>query len=172
METDEKGSIAEAAGEEERAVESVVREVLESQGFAMLATEGEGGQPHASLMAFASLADLRSLVFGTYRGTRKYGNLKSNPRVALLVDGRHLPEAVFGSAPVVTVVGEARELGGREREVAAGLLLARHPELASFVASPACALVRVEVGAYQVVRGLEDARWWRPGAQPGRKPGG
>jgi hypothetical protein len=45
-------------------------------------------QPYASLMAFAATDDLKRLLFATERNTRKYANLVSNPRAALLVDNR------------------------------------------------------------------------------------
>ena len=141
------------------AIEKVVRAVLESRRFAVLATEGNG-QPHASLMAIASTSDLRALVFGTYRDTTKYRNLERNGRVALLIDGRGDPDSSQGSPVVVTVLGEARELEGAARQEALQMLVARHPELAEFASSPACALMRVDVAAYQLARGVDDVQWW------------
>jgi nitroimidazol reductase NimA-like FMN-containing flavoprotein (pyridoxamine 5'-phosphate oxidase superfamily) len=59
-------------------IRPVLRALLESQRFAVLATEDQG-QPFASLMAFAATDDLRHMVILTERTTRKYANLKSNP---------------------------------------------------------------------------------------------
>jgi len=39
--------------------------------------------------------------------------------------------------------------------------LLRHPELEAFLLSTDCALFKVRVNAYQVVRGIEDINWWR-----------
>jgi hypothetical protein len=68
-------------------IRPVLRALLESQRFAVLATD-DHGQPFASLMAFAATEDLRHMVILTERTTRKYANLRSNPRVALLIDDR------------------------------------------------------------------------------------
>jgi len=60
-----------------------VRELLEGlfagQRLAVLATQGEG-QPYGSLVAFSAAPDLRRLVFATARSTRKYVNLRADPR--------------------------------------------------------------------------------------------
>jgi hypothetical protein len=40
---------------------------------------------------------------------------------------------------------------GEERARLGAMLLARHPHLADFVASPGCALVRVDVDTYHTV---------------------
>jgi len=141
------------------AIEEIVRAVLESRRFAVLATEGNG-QPHASLMGIAPTSDLRALLFGTYRGTTKYRNLERNGRVALLIDGRGDPDSNQGSPVVVTVLGHAWELEGAAKQEGLQALVARHPELAEFANSPVCALMRVEVAAYQVARGVDDVQWW------------
>ncbi len=133
--------------------------MLASRRFAVLATEGDG-QPHASLMAIAPTSDLRALVFGTYRGTTKYWNIERNGRVALLIDARPNRDSSQGSPVVVTAIGEARELEGAAREEALQMLVSRHPELAAFANSPVCALMRVEVAAYQLARGVDDVQWW------------
>ena len=45
-----------------------------------------------------------------------------------------------------------------EREQIAQRFLARHPELESLVRSPTCALLRLKVERYELVRGLYDVR--------------
>ena len=61
--------------------------LLNSQPLALLATQNQG-QPYASLVAFAASDDLKALFFATTRSTRKYANLSSDSRVAMLVDNR------------------------------------------------------------------------------------
>jgi len=51
-----------------------LRKLLRSQLLAVLSTQNQG-QPYASLVAFASSDDLKSLYFATSRSTRKYANL-------------------------------------------------------------------------------------------------
>jgi len=128
----------------------MIRELFASQRLAVLATQGSDG-PHTSLVAFAAAEDLRRLVFATERETRKFTNLTSSPRVALLVDDRSHRATDLVEATAITAAGHAREAHGEERESLACLLLGKHPALKPFLAAPGCALVAVAVEAYQVV---------------------
>jgi len=127
-----------------------VRELLASQGLAVLATQ-RGGQPHTSLVAFAATNDLSCLVFATERDTRKFTNLAADPRVALLVDDRSHRPADLAEATAVTATGPACEATGEQRALLADLLLRKHPELKAFTAEAGCALIVVAVEAHQVV---------------------
>ena len=55
--------------------EQLIKEVLNTQYFAVLNSVGEG-QPYSNLVSFAITDDLKSLVFITDRNTRKYRNIK------------------------------------------------------------------------------------------------
>ena len=57
----------------------LIRQIVESQRFAVLATQFEG-QPYSNLVAFAEAEDLRSLLFVTSRNTRKYSNTLASLR--------------------------------------------------------------------------------------------
>jgi heme iron utilization protein len=141
-------------------IRPALRALLESQRFAALATD-DHGQPFASLMAFAASEDLRHLVVLTERTTRKFANLQSNPRVALLIDDRENRGSDTEDAVVVTAIGEALEL---DPDVGAPLLelfLTRHPYLAGFAASPTCAIVGVKVSSYQLVSRFQQVVEWR-----------
>src|SRR5271165_1605916 len=72
---------------------------------AVLATVDENGRPEAALMGFAVTPDLE-IVFDTVKSSRKYPNLKNNPRVAW----------VIGCTTEVTVQyeGVAEELEGED----------------------------------------------------------
>src|SRR5512136_3185486 len=94
-----------------------LRKLLQSQPLAVLATQNQG-QPYASLIAFASSDDLKSLYFATTRSTRKYANLSSDSRVAVLVDNRSNKASDFRWAMAATATGQAREVGPAERESA------------------------------------------------------
>lgn len=141
-------------------IRPVVRALLESQRFAVLATDNHG-QPFASLMAFAVTEDLRQLVMLTERTTRKYANLLSNPRVTLLIDDRENTGSDTEDSVVVTAIGEAQE---SDPDIGAPLLelfLTRHPYLAAFAASPTCAIVRVKLSSYQLVSRFQQVMEWR-----------
>ena len=129
---------------------AAVRGLLSDQRLAVLATHADG-QPYTSLVAFAATPDLSALLFSTTRATRKYANLHADARVAMLVDDRSDDDLDFHGAAALTAVGRVLELEGGERRVAADLLVGRHPALADFVASPSCALLRLEVETYYLV---------------------
>jgi uncharacterized pyridoxamine 5'-phosphate oxidase family protein len=76
---------------------------MDSERLGVLTTSTNSGQPQAALMGFAVTPELE-IVFDTVRSSRKYPNLKANPRVAWVV----------GCTTEVTVQyeGEAVELEG------------------------------------------------------------
>lgn len=78
---------------------------MNSEKLGVLTTATKSGQPQAALMGFAVTPELE-IIFDTVRSSRKYPNLKENPRVAW----------VLGCTTEVTVQyeGEAEELEGEE----------------------------------------------------------
>ncbi len=144
---------------------STLQALLRSQPLGVLSTQG-GGQPYASLVAFAEGPEGGELLFATDRATRKYANLRADRRVALLVDNRANRESDFGEAVAVTAVGFAEELRGGDRERLAVPYLAKHPALREFLASPGCALMRLRVESYVVVRRFQDVVRLDPGGAP------
>ncbi len=127
-----------------------LRGLLAEQKLAVLATS-EQGAPYTSLVAFAATPDLRALLLATERATRKYANMRAEPRVALLVDNRAHRDSDLQEAIAATALGHAEAVEGAEREPLQELFLARHPQLESFVRAPACVLVRVWVEVYYLV---------------------
>jgi nitroimidazol reductase NimA-like FMN-containing flavoprotein (pyridoxamine 5'-phosphate oxidase superfamily) len=127
-----------------------LRKLLQSQPLAVLATQNRG-QPYASLIAFASSGDLRSLYFATTRSTRKYANLSNDSRVAVLVDNRSNKASDFRWAMAATATGRATEVSPSERESLLDLYLAKHPHLKDFVQSPTCAFCEIKVQTFFVV---------------------
>jgi heme iron utilization protein len=131
-------------------VKGDLKRLLESQSLAVLATENRG-QPYASLVAFASSEDLRSLYFATTRSTRKYANLTSESRAAMLVDNRSNRASDFRWAMAATATGRAAEVNLGAVEKARDLYLSKHPQLKAFVHSPTCALCELQVRSFFVV---------------------
>jgi nitroimidazol reductase NimA-like FMN-containing flavoprotein (pyridoxamine 5'-phosphate oxidase superfamily) len=127
-----------------------LRNLLRSQPLAVLATQNQG-QPYASLVAFASSNDLKSLYFATTRSTRKYANLSGDSRVAMLVDNRSNKVSDFRWAMAATATGTAEEVDPRERERTLDRYLEKHPHLSDFVHSPTCAFCKIRVQTFFVV---------------------
>jgi nitroimidazol reductase NimA-like FMN-containing flavoprotein (pyridoxamine 5'-phosphate oxidase superfamily) len=131
-----------------------LKDVFAAQRFCVLATQGQG-QPYGSLVAFAETDDLKQLVFATHRDSRKFSNLTSNPRVALVIDSRSNDDSDFRNAMAVTALGPAHKVTGDERERLAGVYLAKHASLAGFIGSPEVAVCSVEVEDY-FIAGFSD----------------
>jgi len=148
---------------DEGELRELIRKLLAGQPLAVLATHGEGGA-HASLVAFAVTDDLSRLLLATPRATRKFENLASEPRVALLVDNRANRESDFREAAAATVFGSVEEVPEEERERSLALYLGRHAHLREFVASPTTALLRVNVGKYSVVTRFQEVMELRVGS--------
>ena len=129
----------------------LLKDLFSSQPLAVLATQSNG-QPYGNLVAFVATEDLRSLLFATARGTRKFANIKADPRVAMVMDSRTNQKVDFQKAVAVTATGVVEEVGDIERDPLLKLYLSKHPHLKKFVTSPTCALLRVEVDTYYVVR--------------------
>jgi len=76
---------------------------LDGERFGVLATMADDGTPQAALVGVVATPELE-LIFDTVKSSRKYPNLKKNPRAAF----------VIGCSTEVTVQyeGVAEELGG------------------------------------------------------------
>jgi nitroimidazol reductase NimA-like FMN-containing flavoprotein (pyridoxamine 5'-phosphate oxidase superfamily) len=128
-----------------------LKDMFTTQRFCVLATQGQG-QPYGSLVAFAETDDMKQLVFATSRETRKFSNLVSEPRVALVIDSRSNSDSDLKNAVAVTALGPAHEAAGDEKERLARVYVAKHPGLAGFIGSPDMAVCVVEVEDYVIAR--------------------
>lgn len=127
-----------------------IRTLLDSQIQAVLATQHQQ-QPYTSLMAFAVTPDLRSIVFATYRATRKYANLLANPRASLLIDNRCNDSADYRNAVAISAQGAVREVDAERYAELLELYAGKHPQLRDFVTAAGCALLQLDVECYYVV---------------------
>jgi len=121
-------------------------ELFRTQNLAALSTH-QDGQPYASLVAFYAADNLKHIYFATPETTRKFANLTSDNRVAVMVNSSTNQASDFHQAISVTAVGKAAVITG---------YLAKHPYLEEFVRSPSCALVRVTVYSYYMVKNFQN----------------
>ena len=147
------------------AVRERIRQLAESQPYAVLCTQGDG-QPYGSLVAFAFSEDLRHAVFVTPIATRKYRLLTECEHVALVIDSRPNKMDELMEIEAVTVTGRSKIIErGDEFEQWAGLLVSRHPYLRSFVQAATCALFRVDVVRFLHVARFQEVNQWIPAAR-------
>ena len=136
-----------------------LQQLFATQHLAVVATSSEG-QPYTSLVAFVAADDLRRLFFVTSRATRKYANLQGDRRVSMLINSSTNSEADFHQAIAVTVVGDAVEWTGEDRQATLDNYVAKHPYLEEFAHSPSCALICIQVRSYLLVRNFQHVMEW------------
>ena len=137
-----------------RDMPSRLKELCNSQKLAVVSTQS-GGQPYASLVAFVASDDLRHIFFVTARTTRKFANLTSDSRVAVLINSSANAESDFHDAVSITVTGMAEEIMDPDRQNVLKLYLSKHPYLEDFAKSPSCAVIRVAAKSYYMVQNFQ-----------------
>jgi heme iron utilization protein len=140
-------------------IKAYIEDALQTNSLAVLATEGDG-QPHACFIAITPMDDFLHLIFATYRSTRKYNNLINNGKVAILFENRSTKSSNQPDITVLTAFGYAKEVDIAISDATLQAHVLRHPELESFLLSNDCAVFKVKVNAYQVVRGIDDINYW------------
>ena len=139
----------------DRDVQGTIKKLLTSQRLGVLATYS-GQHPYATLVGFVASEDRRHIFFGTLRDTRKYRHILASSTVSLLIDNRSNRPDDFRDAEVLTVIGEATEVTGSEREKYLQLYLNKHPFLEDFVSDPNWALIRIEAKKHILVSRFQE----------------
>jgi nitroimidazol reductase NimA-like FMN-containing flavoprotein (pyridoxamine 5'-phosphate oxidase superfamily) len=137
------------------ALKAQIRTLCENQKLGVLATTGDN-QPYANLVAFFSDPKLTYFLFATRRDTRKFLNMQSNVKVALLIHDATNQDIDFDQAISVTAFGTAAEVLPPAKEAYQEEYLKKHPKLQSFVASKNCALVKVMIDNYILVSNFQN----------------
>ena len=144
----------------EESTRNAVHRLLRGQQLGVLSTAGEKG-PYASLVAFAISNDDRRIFFVTPRTTRKFANIATDARVALLVnDSINRPED-FHQAAAVTAVGRAFTIEPPELDSVRDRYLAKHPYLEEFADSPSCEFMAIRVERYILVERFQNVTEYR-----------
>ena len=142
-----------------------IQTILETARFAVLATQ-DCGQPHASLVAMTPIRANCSILFATYRSTRKFANLSRSNRVALFIGDQIANHSESESPSVLTTHGIASEAPLARHDELACKHAERHPQLAEMLDSMDCALVLVRITAYEIVQSIDQVRWWNVSPAP------
>ncbi len=142
---------------------SDIQQMIADNRVCVLATVS-GGSPHCSLMSYAASDDCREIYMATFKNTRKYQNLVSNPSVSLLIDTRDA--AAKGAAShtrALTVTGVLDESVTPNRKKAIReALIKKHPDLEAFFSDPDTRIVVVRIQSLQLLDGVTDAYFETP----------
>ena len=141
----------------EKLLQSEIAELLLYQKLAVLATQSPEGSSYSSLIAFAATDDLQKIVFATPKATRKFANIRYNPKVSLLIDDRSNNEKDFHDAQAVTVMGAVDRIDNdASQNELAPLYLSKHPYLEDFLRSPSTAFIIISVKSYYLVSRFQE----------------
>ncbi len=129
--------------------------LFDSQRLAVLSTQ-INGQPYASLVAFASSDNLEHIFFLTPDTTRKYNNLKTNTKVAILVNNSLNKADDIYNAVSITGTGSAFVVEKTNKQKFLDIYLKKHPHMKTFSAAPTTALVCVTINRYFMVNQFQN----------------
>jgi len=137
-----------------------MKALAKQKDICVLATVSDGN-PHCSLMAYATDDDCREIYMVTQKGTKKYKNLIKNPSVSLLIDTR---EEQVDSHPLqakaLTIAGLFQEIDDEyKKRFARERLLERHPYLAEFIDQTDAELICIKATSFLVLNGLKEAHF-------------
>jgi len=142
---------------EQMQLQADIHALCTKQFLAVLCTQHQG-QPFGSLVAFTVSDDLRYLCFATERATRKYRNLMSDPRVALLIDSRRAYPDDLVDACALTVTGHISDLDSTAVTSLHTKHATRHPQLREFLAQPTTCLLTMAIEQYDLVSHFQQVR--------------
>jgi len=115
------------------------------EDFAVLATD-DAGLPYTSLISYALTPDMKTVIFATPKGTRKYRNILNSSQVALLIDNRSKSKHKLMETEAITVIGAAKHVRrGKRWDELSKIFLRKHADLEEFLHARTTALVAIQI---------------------------
>jgi uncharacterized protein YhbP (UPF0306 family) len=109
-------------------------EFIKSQDLAVISTVTHDFLPQSAVVGISGKENLE-LIFGTANDSRKYQNLKKNPRVSLVIG--------WDQGKTVQYEGEVVELSGSDKEEAINIHLSKTPSAAKYLSLPQEAIFKI-----------------------------
>ena len=138
----------------EQALREKIRLLLGSEDLGVLATSGADAAPYTSLVTFLATGGIEEIYFATFRSTKKYRNIKDNPKVSLLIDTRKNEPGYLKGSSALTALGKADTASAAA--AIRGPYLERFPHLESFIDHPGCEFIKIRVLKYILVEGFHE----------------
>ena len=111
---------------DKQAATELVKNLMSRNTLCVLATSSLEGKPEAATMEYAEDEDM-NLYFESFPNYRKYPNLKSNPKVSIVIT--EVPHTIQTD-------GTVTELSGDEAEAAKQRLIKKHGGGSGFYSDP------------------------------------
>jgi hypothetical protein len=139
-----------------------VKRVVQDNQTAVLCVQ-EAGEPFGYLIAIAFNDDLKFVVFGTPKESRKSRLLTDDGHVALVVDNRPQKGKKTAEVEVFTAIGVAKLVTSEpDRKLCQNLLKNNHPDIGDFIDSPLTEFFQVDMNRYIYVSNFQDVVEWIP----------
>lgn len=142
-------------------IERAIKTLCAGELFAVLASQN-GVQPVTNLISFATTDDLNHMIFSTPIETRKYGFIKANEKVSILIDNRSDGFKNLNKISAISAIGIARFPSIDESEKWEKILIDKHPNLEEFIKSRTTATVVINISYYTYVRRFQEVIEWMP----------
>lgn len=113
--------------------------MIRTSSSCVLATAGKKGVPHASLMAYVPDEDGKIIFMVTPKNTRKYRNIRENPKASLLIK-----DGTGNRALTLSCLVQVLEDPGEAERVKKRITSLR-PGLAELTALPDLAVLKLEI---------------------------
>ena len=135
-----------------------IQELIQANKICVLATVSEG-EPHCSLMSYATDDDCYEIYMATHKKTKKYRNLATNPSVSLLVDSRqNAGTSPSAQTKALTISGTfQRNIDEKKMATARARLFEKHAELKNIFNDLDTEIIVVQIKAVQLLDGITDA---------------
>ncbi len=112
----------------------IISDFIKEHKIAVLSTVTHDFLPQSAVVGISETENLE-LIFGTANDSRKYQNLKNNPRVSLVIG--------WDQGKTVQYEGEAVELTGEERDEAINIHLSKTSSAAKYLSKPQEAIFKI-----------------------------
>jgi len=133
-----------------------LEDLLQSQRFAVIATQGER-EPYTNLVAFIHSKDLKQIIFATSKNTKKYDNIVKNSKMSMLIDNRGNKPDDIKKTIAVTAIGTADELKN-DYNFYKNLYFKKHPYLIDFIKLTDTVLINFKVDKYMMVDNFQNVK--------------
>jgi nitroimidazol reductase NimA-like FMN-containing flavoprotein (pyridoxamine 5'-phosphate oxidase superfamily) len=130
-----------------------MKALLRENSLCVLATCSEN-MPHCSLMTYITDEQAEAIHTVTLNTSRKYRNIRQNPRVSLLVDTRLKDGSEAGDIKALTISGVSSFVSDETERVAILTRIGQnHPQLRDLVLHPDAEVITIEVECFLLLEG-------------------
>lgn len=129
--------------------------IIRSNDLGVLATSFQD-RPHCSLMAYSADELCRNIYMLTRQDSQKYGNIKANPQVSIMLDTRMQSQG-RENIQALTISGKYSPVPENEQESLKDIIVGKHPQLKKMAAKPDSIVIKIQITSFLLLDGVSDA---------------